>query len=279
MDNLKNEWGGNWTADKVAIFIKYVKAYLEIMKDRPYFELVYFDGFAGSGEVTTKDEADVESIALSVLAIDNPRPFDMYYLVELDSEKATQLKQKVRNRFPDRVSVYIAEANCNEKIVGLANYMRQSKNRRGLVVLDPYGMALDWAAVESLKDVKCDVWMLVPTGIGVNRLLTKSGKIDESWMLKLTAFLGIPDLEVKQTFYREETLYNLFGEERNTVKIDKANEKIIELYRNKLKTIFQHVSKPHEMRNSRGSLMFHFLLASQNKTAVKIADDIIKKGS
>jgi len=34
-------FGGKWTVHKMNIVIKYVKAYLEIMKDRDYWNLIY----------------------------------------------------------------------------------------------------------------------------------------------------------------------------------------------------------------------------------------------
>lgn len=46
-----NEFGGNWTKIKIEILVKYAKAYLTIMKSRTFFKLLYFDGFAGSGEI------------------------------------------------------------------------------------------------------------------------------------------------------------------------------------------------------------------------------------
>ncbi len=47
------DWGGPWTEKKLQAFSKYVAAYLTIMKKFPYWETIYFDGFAGSG---TKEE-------------------------------------------------------------------------------------------------------------------------------------------------------------------------------------------------------------------------------
>ena len=46
----KKSWGGKWTETKLDAFEKYVRAYLSIMSRFPYWKIVYFDGFAGSGE-------------------------------------------------------------------------------------------------------------------------------------------------------------------------------------------------------------------------------------
>ncbi len=47
---LHDEWGGPWTEKKLEAFSKYVWSYLTIMKKYPYWETIYFDGFAGSGK-------------------------------------------------------------------------------------------------------------------------------------------------------------------------------------------------------------------------------------
>ena len=42
-------WGGPWTEKKLNAFSKYVDAYLTILQAHPYWQTIYFDGFAGSG--------------------------------------------------------------------------------------------------------------------------------------------------------------------------------------------------------------------------------------
>jgi three-Cys-motif partner protein len=270
-----DNWGGKWTQDKMEIFIKYLKVYLTIMKKYDHYELWYFDGFAGSGKIyDDSTQSFIEGIALKVLAIDEPKPFDHYYFVELAEAKANDLKKLIEEQFSDK-KTYVVSEDCNSKLVGFANHLKKDSKKRGLAILDPYGMALDWSSLEALKDVYCDIWILVPTGLGFNRLLKRNGDISEAWMSKLENSLGISEDEIRKHFYKETTNLTLFGEEVHTEKTDKAIHKIANLYCDRLKTLWKFVSKPHEMKNSRGSTMFHFILASQVKAGVKIADDII----
>ena len=274
---LGDNWGGNWTQNKIEIFIKYLKAYLTIMSKHSYFELWYFDGFAGSGHIFDDEtQSFIEGIALKVLEINEPKPFDAYYMVELDKNKTETLKDQIHLKYPHKKCFVVSE-DCNDKVVDFANFLRKdSKKRRGLAILDPFGMALNWSSLESFKDLGCDMWILVPTGLGVNRLLKKDGNIDETWMLKLTKFLGLSDEEIKERFYEKKTTYTLFGEEEKVNKVEKATTKIAQLYKERLNEIWKFVSTPHEMKNSRGSVMFHFIFASQVAAGMKIADDIIK---
>lgn len=45
----------------------------------------------------------------------------------------------------------------------------------------------------------------------------------------------------------------------------------------RLQEVFEYVSKPYELRNSSNSVMYHLFLTSNNKTAVNIANDIVRK--
>ena len=62
-----NKFGGDWTNQKIDIITSYAKAYLTVMKDRPYFKLIYFDGFAGSGEITAENKDNIEGAALRII--------------------------------------------------------------------------------------------------------------------------------------------------------------------------------------------------------------------
>jgi hypothetical protein len=49
------------------------------MKDRPFFKLMYFDGFAGSGFIVKDKKVDVDitvGAARRIIEISNPRSFD-----------------------------------------------------------------------------------------------------------------------------------------------------------------------------------------------------------
>ena len=81
-----NQFGGDWTEAKMQMVVDYAVAYLTIMNKQSWAKTIYFDGFAGSGLIEAKDENEVlKGTALRIKEIDNPKPFDMYYFVEMDS--------------------------------------------------------------------------------------------------------------------------------------------------------------------------------------------------
>ncbi|MBC7587407.1 MAG: three-Cys-motif partner protein TcmP [Chitinophagaceae bacterium] len=275
-----NYFGGDWTQQKIEIVVDYAKAYLTIMNKYPQFKTLYFDGFAGSGDIFKEDDADIEIIkgtAIRILEINSPKSFDMYYFVEKDESNRNELEKTVTQNFASKKGCYfIVNEDCNNKLLSLTKFLTQNKNFRVLAFVDPYGMSVDWASIQALKGFGIDLWILVPTGMGVNRLLKNDFKISEAWLMKLEKFLGLPRKEILDYFYKETSLSTLFGEEPMVRKEADAIQKAGILYRKRLNDVFEYVSEPFIMKNSTGSIMYHFMMASNNKTAQKIANEVIK---
>jgi three-Cys-motif partner protein len=274
-----NLFGGDWTEQKIEIVVEYAKAYLTIMNSYPKFKCLYFDGFAGSGNIYKDDEIDFETIkgaAIRILEIDIPKSFDVFYFVELDENNKTELEQTIKSKFPNKKTHVVAD-DCNNRLLRMSTFLEKNRNIRTLAFIDPYGMALKWSSIEILKGLGIDLWVLVPTGIGMNRLLKKNGDIRDAWLNRLEISLGLPREEIKKYFYKIKTIQTLFGEETSIHKEEKAIQKAGELYKKRLNEIFKFVSQPLELKNSTGSIMYHFMMASNNAAAFKIANEIIEK--
>lgn len=273
-----NQFGGNWTVQKMEMVVDYAMAYLTIMNKYPQFHTLYFDGFAGSGDIFREDETDMEIIkgtAVRVLEIVSPKKFDRYYFVEKDENNKNELERIIKERFSDRTYNVVNE-DCNIKLLSMAEFLKKNRSYRVLAFVDPYGMSVHWKSIEALRGLGVDLWILVPTGMGVNRLLKRDFKISEAWLLKLEQFLGLPRNEILDYFYKQTVTNTLFGEESMITKEKDAIEKAGNLYRKRLNEVFQFVSEPYKMKNSTGTIMYHFMMASNNKAAQKIANDIIK---
>lgn len=158
----------------------------------------------------------------------------------------------------------------------MAKYLRQNPNYRVLAFIDPYGMAVDWASIEALKELGIDLWILVPTGMGINRLLKNDGKISNAWLEKLERFLGLSKDIILNHFYKESKRLTLFGEETKIEKEQNAINKAGALYKERLNTVFKFVSESFVMKNSTNSILYHFMMATNNKAALTISNDVIK---
>jgi three-Cys-motif partner protein len=280
------EWGGPWTEKKLEAFSKYVWSYLTIMKKFPYWRTIYFDGFAGSGtrekqanndlmrqlKITEEEERTYKGAAERVLGLQE-LGFDFYYFIDKNEASLTKLKAKLDEKYRDRKIAY-RPGDANHQITELAKALK-TNDYAALIFLDPFGMQIDWSSIAELKGTRSDVWILVPTGIIVNRLLDRAGKLEFSD--KLQSFFGLPIEQIKAHFYEEKKMQTLFGEAEIITKVSKPIEKIARLYAERMKTIWKHVTdEPLVLKNRTGSPIFHFVFASNNQNAKKIAKQIIQ---
>lgn len=145
----------------------------------------------------------------------------------------------------------------------------------------PYGMQVEWKTIEAIAATKAiDLWVLFPLGIGVNRLLTRSGEIPESWRRRLDLLLGTTDWY--DELYRVEPDRTLFRQ--NEERVVKASTETIGRYFNaRLRNAFADVApEPKVLRNSTSCprYLLCFAVGNQNgaPTALRIANHLLKQG-
>ena len=287
---MEKEWGGPWTEKKLDAFEQYVTTYLKIMNKQPQWQTIYFDGFAGSGKRKVKKQADPILFPISneeqkvyrgaaerVIRMEPPYTFDFYYFVE---ESETRLK-KLEDRLIDipeskEKKLVFRPKDCNEELINLAGAL-QSGKYASLVFLDPFGMQVNWEAIESLAGTRSDVWLLLPTAVIINRLLDRKAELKN--LKRLESFFGLTENEIREEFYVQTRQTSLLEDmDEHIKKVVDPIHKISSLYIKRLKTIWKHVSDPAlRLNNRNGAPLFHFIFASNNENALKIANYIITK--
>lgn len=289
-NNKNQDWGGSWTVKKLDAFEKYVNAYLSIMEINSFWKTIYFDGFAGSGEVQKRNNKElIEQLCLiedeqnvyrgaaeRVVGLD--KKFSFYYFIEKNDSAREKLKVKLIEKSPNLESCLVfKESDCNSQLNELASVLQKSRKYASLIFLDPFGMQIDWSTIAKLEGTRSDIWILIPTGVIVNRLLDKKGEMKN--INKLESFFGLPKEEILKEFYSVRNELTLFGDINETVtKVMDPINKISRLYAKNLASIWDFVTpSPLRLTNSNNVPIFHFIFASNNKNAVKIAQQIIDK--
>ncbi len=275
------QYGGKWTQEKLDILREYLNAYTTALKNQP-FTLWYIDAFAGTGDVAIRDSQDSEAQAMlqgsaRIACEINDKPFDKLVFIEDDSAKADLL----RAIEPTSDRIIVRHGDANEELQRICHPKFRSfwQPNRAVLFLDPFALEVEWSTVEDVAQTKAmDTWILFPSS-AVRRMLPRERRpddIDPKWVSKLTKVFGD---ESWREIYSMASQQSLFGE-INWVS-DSGTEKIVELYKEKLATIFAGIAPTSRtLRNDQNSPLFEFIFAVGNKRgkapAIRIANHILR---
>ena len=203
-----HQFGGDWTEEKLHRLRKYLSAYMTIFKANQWarrYTTYYVDAFAGTGTRTSRNEPlttlslfeqdDADDIqrfyeGSARIALEIQPSFDQYVFVDMNVEHTRQLEALRAEYVSKADQISICEEDANSFLQRWCHEMDWAANR-AVLFLDPYGMSVDWTTLEAIAQTKAiDLWILVPVGQAVNRLLTKDKLPGKAWSDKLTKFFG-----------------------------------------------------------------------------------------
>lgn len=261
---------GYWSQIKLEILKEYATAYSKILSAQkdPKLSHIYIDAFAGAGVHLTRTSGEfVPGSPMNALSV-RP-PFTEYHLIDIVPEKVENLKRLVG----ERRDVFIYEGNCNQILLDrVFPRVRYRDYRRGLCILDPYGLHLDWNVVHRAGQMKTlDMFLNFPVAdINRNVLWHDLGRVSSAQIARMNSFWG--DESWRDNAY--QTTGNLFGYPEK-----ESNIVVAEAFRQRLKRVagFERVLSPLPMKNSSGSIVYYLFFASQVDTAQKIVSAIFEK--
>jgi three-Cys-motif partner protein len=295
----EHRFGGDWTTRKLDVLAGYLQSYTKALKNQPTpqrpFRKLFVDAFAGTGyrearrdgagssqDVLFPDLVEQEPQSLldgsARIALKTEPPFDRYVFIERSAERCARL-EALKSDFlhlAERIAIRHGDANAEIRDLCSGDW----RSQRAVIFLDPYGMQVEWATIETIARTKAiDLWILFPFGIGVNRLLTRSGNIPEPWRRRLNLLLGTEDWY--NAFYHVTTTPTLFGaDEQRLVKAQM--ETIGKYFNDRLKAIFAGVAvEPGVVKNSTNNPLYLLCFAVGNERgkdiALRIANHLLKE--
>ena len=284
-------FGSAHTEKKLQLVAHYLERFTTALKNQP-FEKLYIDAFAGTGAWSSRDkqhdsELDLvdlntvaEGSALRALRVDPP--FDRYIFVEMSPRKSSALR-RLAEEFPAlKGRVEILTKDANEALQQLCQRTDWRKSR-AVVFLDPFGFQVEWGTVEALgRTGAVDLWYLVPTGIGINRQITRDGRILAEGGAKIDAMLGTTEWR-SRLIKTETTPVDLFGESQTrSIKAGGIDE-IAKLVLERLAGIFKGgVARYGLPLGSQGRAMYTLVFACANpasrahQLALRLAGAVLK---
>jgi len=267
-NNLRFDEIGYWSEIKLDIVKKYAQAYSTILSNQKLHH-VYVDAFAGSGVNLSRQTGEfIRGSPLNALLVEPP--FRHYFFIDIKEDKTEQLRGLVKDR--KDISIYTGDANV-VLLEQVFPKIQWSDYRRGLCLLDPYGLHVDWEVLKTAGHMKTvDIFLNFPVmDMNRNALWRNPDKVRDEEIGRMTRSWG--DESWRNIVYSSEGM--LFKD----MTVKQSNEVVIEAFRKRLNEVggFGYVSEALPMRNSAGVIVYYLLLASQKAVAAKIVNDIFNK--
>jgi three-Cys-motif partner protein len=265
---------GPWSEVKLEIIRKYASAYSRILarQQKPSFEHVYIDGFSGAGEHISRDTGNlVPGSPLNALQVEPP--FVEYFLVDLDGTKVAHL----RTIIGDRPDVHVLQGDCSRVLLAeVFPSVRYERYRRGLCLLDPYGLHLDWQVIAvAAKMRSIELFLNFPTmDINLNILGHEPAAVAPEHRKRMTRYWG--DQSWMTELYSPAHQLNLFGDPEVEKRRDDA---VAAIFGDRLRKVagFNHVPAPLPMRNTKNSVVYYLFFAAHKPVAQDIVEEIFDK--
>jgi three-Cys-motif partner protein len=287
---VDHEFGAQHTDLKLSIIERYLQAYTTALT--PYFSQLWFiDAFAGTGTRTVRVEAREGDLidapaperveqrrGSAQIAIDISPKFDRLIFMDTKPSHCRALRD-LAERHVDR-DIVVIETDCNRAIQSQIAW-EGWKNTRAVMFLDPYGMEVEWATLETIAATRAiDVWFLFSLSGLYRQATRRNSDIDASKRAAITRILGTNAWELE--LYSDLGQADMFGGEE---KQRTADVRGLERYvKARLETIFAKVFEPLALPVEQKPQRFSLFLCISNPDpkaiglSTRIADHILKLG-
>ena len=176
-------------------------------------------------------------------------------------------------------NVHVYPGDCNDillqRVFPLVSYKAR---RRALCLLDPYNIDLSWEVVAAAGNSRAiEIFLnFMVMDMNMNVLLRDATRADPKQVARMNRFWG--DASWQTIAYYANPQQKFFSEP-DLLKVEDANEKISEAYRQRLLRVagFKYAPAPLAFKNRLGRTIYYLFFASPNRTGNKIVEEIFAK--
>lgn len=189
--------------------------------------------------------------------------------IEPDSTRAFELNG-LRSEYAASRQIDVRQESAAAGIDWLVSRNINRRTHRGVAFLDPFGAGLEWSTIQKLANTGLfEVVINFALNMAIQRMLPNSGVFQSGWRERLDAYFGTAD------WYEEvyETTPGLLG--GHLAKRSDYLNRLLELYRRRLKAAFGFVSQARLVRNTRGGPLYYLLWAGPHRKGLQGADYIL----
>ena len=279
---------GPWAKEKLTALARYLDFYTKVLKNQSW-RTIYLDAFAGGGRalIRAADDPDERTIHLFVdadhdqqefidgsprVALNVANPFSRYIFVEPNSKRIAEL-EALKAEFGSSRHIDILKTDAAAGIDWMVSQRISKAKHRGVAFLDPFGAGLEWSSIEKLASSELfEVVVNFALNMAIQRMMPNNGQLQDGWRSTLDAYFGTPDW-FDEVYVEQEGLFGQYLEKRQDY-----SERLLSLYRKRLKQAFGHVSTPRLIKNTRGVPLYYLLWAGPHPKGREGADYILKMG-
>lgn len=199
---------GYWSEVKLDIIENYARPYSLILSKtlNPKLFHVYIDAFAGAGTHISRGTGGMVAGSPQI-ALNIDPPFKEYYFIDTDCAKIAELNKLIAQR-PE---AHVCCGDCNEVLINeIFPKIQYRDYKRGLCLLDPYGLDLKWHVIKTAGQMKTIDLILNFPVMDMNRnvLWNDPTGVDMNDIERMNDFWG--DSTWKSTAYKQ--VKDLFGD-------------------------------------------------------------------
>jgi three-Cys-motif partner protein len=263
---------GVWSELKLEIVEKYGSAYTGAFANQRGLKKFYIDAFSGAGvHISKRSGGQIDGSPAR--ALKTSPPFDGFFFIDMDAQKTAHL----RRLCADRSDVHIETGDASKYLTQtLLPTIKYEDYKRALCLLDPYGLHLEWRAMEMAGQSRAiDMFLNFPVmDMNRNAIWRNPSAVPKDGIDRMNSFWG--DESWREAAYTEHPQGNLFGAPEM---IKQGNDAIVGAFRERLLKVagFQFVAEPLPMKNSTNAVVYSLFCASQKTVAQKIIDAIFNK--
>ena len=263
---------GIWSELKLEIVEKYGSAYTAAFANQRGLKKYYVDAFSGAGvHISKRSGGPIDGSPAR--ALKTTPPFDGFFFIDMDAQKTAYLKKLCAGRG----NVHIETGDASKYLIQtLLPTIKYTEFKRALCLFDPYGLHLEWRAMEMAGQSRAiDMFLNFPVmDMNRNAIWRNPSVVPKEGIDRMNIFWG--DESWREAAYAEHPQGNLFGAP-DIVK--QGNDAIVGAFRERLSKVagFEFVPEPLPMKNSTNAVVYYLFFASQKPVAQKIIGDIFKK--
>lgn len=263
---------GIWSELKLEIVEKYGSAYTAAFANQRGLKKYYVDAFSGAGvHISKRSGGPIDGSPAR--ALKTTPPFDGFFFIDMDAQKTAYLKKLCAGRGNVHIETGDASKYLTQTLLPTIKY---TEFKRALCLFDPYGLHLEWRAMEMAGQSRAiDMFLNFPVmDMNRNAIWRNPSVVPKEGIDRMNSFWG--DESWREAAYAEHPQGNLFGAP-DIVK--QRNDAIVSAFRERLRKVagFEFVPEPLPMKNSTNAVVYYLFFASQKPVAQKIIGDILKK--